>query len=386
MSDSTKKGGPQDRQYTDKTTENKGTKVTGYEEIDWGGVLKESRVFHTDEPDEEQVCIWIKDEIKPIEFGTLGGFSVISGKAKSKKSFTTNLIVAAAAEGGTFDAGPFEVELPKDKRRILFFDTEQGRRRTWLSLKRVLRLANINVPTNLEYHDLRPFNPTERRELINQALNHENPQKDIGLVVIDGCRDLIKDFNSPDESFELITFLMQWSAINLLHIVTIIHQNKGNDFARGHLGTELINKCETHISVEVDTRDKSISIVNPNDTRDISFNPFAFRINNDGLPELLPDYQTKGDGDKPGGRKPFNPFNVEPGMHHKVLAKVFSDTNSIGYADLQKSLKIQWQSFSIPISNNSIQELITYYKDADRKWITHNGLYGKAAKYSYQSH
>jgi hypothetical protein len=238
----------------------------------------------------------------------------------------------------------------------------------------------------LEYFDLRQFNPEIRRGMINHKLNEENSQKDIALVIIDGCRDLIKDFNSPDESIELVTFFMQWSAINLLHIVTIIHQNKGNEYARGHLGTELINKCETHISVEVDKGDKSISIVNPNDTRDISFNPFAFRINNDGLPELLPDYQTKGDGDKPGGRKSFNPFNVEPEMHHKVLAKVFSDTNSIGYKDLQNRLKIQWQSFSIDIPNNKIQQLITYYQDTDRKWITHNGLNARAAKYSYQSH
>ena len=341
------------------------TKITGYEkEIDWGKLLKESRVLHTDEPDEEQVCIWIKDEMKPIEFGTLGNFSVISGKAKSKKSFTTNLIVAAAAEGGTFDAGPFDVELPKDKRRILFFDTEQGRRRTWLSLKRVLRLANINVPTNLEYHDLRQFNPTERRELINQALNQENPQKDIALVVIDGCRDLIHDINQPIEASGLVTYFMQWSAINMLHIVTIIHQNKGDKNARGHLGTELINKCETHISVNVDEKDKSISIVNPEETRDISFNPFAFCINEDGLPECLPDYEIKGSGDN-SSKKHFEPFKLQPESHHLVLKEMFKDGDIQGKDSMIVKTKIAWEANGFKIGNSKAKEAMEYWNKMD---------------------
>lgn len=383
MSESIKKGGPHDRQYYE-IPQDKDTKVTGYEdEIDWGKELKKCRVHPTDQIEDEEVCIWIKDEINPIEFGTLGGISVISGKAKSKKSFTTNLMVAAAIKDGSFNAGPFNVELPENKKRILIFDTEQGRRRVLRALIRVCKMAGVEIPSNLEYYDLRAFSSFERLERINKALNEENPQKDIGLVIIDGCRDLLNDFNSIPESNELITKFMQWSEINMLHIVTIIHQNKGNEFARGHLGTELVNKCETHISVEVDKKDKSISIVSPEHTRDISFNPFAFQVNNEGVPVLMPGYQMNDGGGKKGSSN-FDPFNIPPEMHHKILGAVFKDSKPVGYKNLRLSLKVQWQSLSIRISDNKIQELIIYYKDT-MKWITHNGGVGKAAKYSYQS-
>lgn len=384
MNESIKKGGPHDR-HSNEIPQIKDTKVTGYEdEIDWGGVLKECRVHPTEELNDEEVCIWIKDEIKPIEFGTLGNISVISGKAKSKKSFTTNLMVAAAIKNGSFNAGPFNMVLPENKKRILIFDTEQGRRRGLRALKRVCKMAGVEIPSNLEYFDLRKFNPLERLEIINYALNEGNPKKDIGLVIIDGCRDLLNDFNSIPESNELITKFMRWSEINMLHISTIIHQNKGNEFAKGHLGTELVNKCETHISVEVDKKDKSISIVSPEHTRDISFNPFAFQVNDEGLPALMPGYQVNGDGGKTGPSK-FDPFNIEPEVHHKILAEVFKDSNEIRYKDLKISLKVEWQANRIKLSDNILQELIVYYRHK-MKWITHNGKGGPGAKYSYQSH
>jgi hypothetical protein len=66
---------------------------------EWDIKLKQSRILPGDVMEDEPVCIWINDEQKQIEFGTLGNFSVISGKAKSKKSFTTNLVLAAGVNG-----------------------------------------------------------------------------------------------------------------------------------------------------------------------------------------------------------------------------------------------------------------------------------------------
>jgi len=379
-----KKAAHHDRPNTD-IPQNKGTKITGYEdEIDWGEELKKCRVHPTDEINDEEICIWIKDENNPIEFGTLGGISVISGKAKSKKSFTTNLMIAAALNGSSFDAGPFKIELPENKKRVLVFDTEQGRRRVLRALKRVCKMAGVETPTNLEFYNLRGYNKEGRLQIINHALFEENPQKDIGLVLIDGGRDLLFNFNDIEQSDELVTKFMQWGEINMLHIVTIIHQNKGDNNARGHFGTELINKCETHISVEVDKKDKGISIVSPEHTRDISFNPFAFQVNDEGVPVLMPGYQMNGDGEKTG-RPNFDPFNIEPEVHHKILAEVFKDSNLIGYKELLISLKVEWQANRIKLSNNILQELINYYRHK-MKWITHNGGVAKAAKYSYQSH
>ena len=53
----------------------------------------------------------------------------------------------------------------------------------------------------------------------------------------------------------------------------------------------LNNKAETVMQIEADKDDKSISVVEPLHIRDREFEPFAFRINDDNLPELVEFYQ-----------------------------------------------------------------------------------------------
>lgn len=104
-------------------------------------------------------------------------------------------------------------------------------------------------------------------------------------MIIDGIRDLMYDINSPSESAEIINLLMRWSSEYNLHIYTVLHLNKGDDNTRGHIGTELNNKAETVLQVTKSTQDANISEVKAMHIRDRDFSPFAFRINDDALPE-----------------------------------------------------------------------------------------------------
>ena len=92
---------------------------------------------------------------------------------------------------------------------------------------------------------------------------------------------------------------MQWTDDKQIHIHTVLHQNKNDEHARGHIGTELNNKAETILQVEVDKEDKAISVVEAVHIRDRDFEPFAFRINEDVLPELVEPYLSK---EKKSGR------------------------------------------------------------------------------------
>ena len=56
--------------------------------------------------------------------GTLGNFSASIGKAKSKRLSNVSAIVAAALKNGTVLR--YVAELPEDKRKILYVDTEQS--------------------------------------------------------------------------------------------------------------------------------------------------------------------------------------------------------------------------------------------------------------------
>ena len=139
--------------------------------------------------------------------GTLGNFSASIGKAKSKKTFNVSAIVAAALKNGTVLL--YSAELPKDKRKILYVDTEQSPYQCLKVMERILRMAGLPTDRDsehLEFLALRKYTPKERIAAVEQAI-YNTPE--LGLVVIDGIRDMVYDINSPGESTRIISKLMQ---------------------------------------------------------------------------------------------------------------------------------------------------------------------------------
>ena len=179
---------------------------------------------------------------------------------------------------------------PEGKRKILYVDTEQGKNHCQIVLNRILRLAGLPKDCdadNLTMLALRKYSPEVRLAITEEAIGMIS---DLGLVIIDGIRDFIHDINSPGESTDVISKFMQWTDDRQIHIHTILHQNKNDEHARGHVGTELNNKAETGMQIEPDKDDKFISIVEAIHSRDREFEPFAFRVNDDSLPELVESY------------------------------------------------------------------------------------------------
>ena len=52
---------------------------------------------------------------------------------------------------------------------------------------------------------------------------------DIGLVIIDGIRDMVYDINSPGESTRIISKLMQWTDDRQIHIPVSYTHLKASD-------------------------------------------------------------------------------------------------------------------------------------------------------------
>ena len=178
----------------------------------------------------------------------------------------------------------YSAYLPPNKRKILYVDTEQSKYHCHKVMERILRLAGL--PTDKDRDDfvfivLREQTPDKRKQIIGYMLEN---MPDVGLLIIDGIRDLMYDINSPSESTDLINLLMRWSSGYNLHIHTVLHLNKGDDNTRGHIGTELNNKAETVLQITKSQQDGNISEVKAMHIRDREFDPFAFRINDSALP------------------------------------------------------------------------------------------------------
>ncbi|EXY62516.1 hypothetical protein M085_5096, partial [Bacteroides fragilis str. 3986 N(B)19] len=123
---------------------------------------------------------------------------------------------------------------------------------------------------------------------------------------------------------------MQWTDEYQIHLHTILHQNKSDENARGHIGTEINNKAETVIQIEKDKDDCNISKVESVHTRSKDFLPFAFCINDQSLPELLPDYMPTKKGAGRPKQEPFSPYrDVHEAIHRKALELAFNGKKTI---------------------------------------------------------
>ena len=197
--------------------------------------------------------------------------------------------------------------------------------------------------------------------------------ENVGLVIIDGIRDMVYDINSPGESTKVISLLMTWTEERNIHIHTILHQNKGDENARGHIGTELSNKAETVLQVEKDSKNPDISTVKTAHIRAVDFEPFAFRINEEALPELLEDYQFKDKDETKGNREKFDPYkDITERQHRIALEAAFTLKDEYGYQELAEALQEAYASVGATLGGNKVVKLITVLK-SKRMIVQENG-------------
>ena len=317
--------------------------------------IKEATVSVTNTYEQSPVVLMVDDSI----IGTLGNFSASIGKAKSKKTFNVSAIAASALANST--VLHYRSSFPENKRTILYIDTEQGEPHCQKVLQRILYLAGLPKDAdsdNLIMLGLRKYSPEMRLAIVEQAIG---TIPNLGLVIIDGIRDFLYDINSSSESTEVISKFMQWTDDKQIHIHTVLHQNKNDEHARGHIGTELNNKAETILQVEVDKEDKAISVVEAVHIRDRDFEPFAFRINEDVLPELVEPYLSK---EKKSGRptkEPFDPQREIPGdVHRAAVAAAFANGNIGSYDDYLERLKEAYGLYNVKLGYNKVVKVATF--------------------------
>ena len=228
-------------------------------------------------------------------------------------------------------------------------------------LKRILRLAGLpedKNPNNLIMLALRKYAPPVRLAIVEQAIG---TIPDLGLVIIDGIRDFLYDINSPSEATDIISRFMQWTDDRQIHIHTILHQNKNDENARGHIGTELNNKAETVMQVEVDKMDRTVSVVEAIHIRDREFEPFAFRINDEVLPELLDSYQPQEKKIGRPAKEPFAPYKeISESVHRAALDAAFTNVCITSYDDYLERLKEGYALQDIKLGHNKAVKVATF--------------------------
>jgi hypothetical protein len=263
-------------------------------------------------------------EIGDIPMLTKKSISLLIAKAKAGKTTVAAWIIAQAIKLGI---------------RVLWIDTEQGlyygsRTQSW-----ILSIAELQTSENLFFYDLKIHAPDIRIHIIQSLVQTGK----YDLVVIDGVRDLVFDINSPEEATNIATHLMRWAELFNCHILTILHQNKGNEHARGHLGAEMVNKAETVIKVS--QNDCKEIIVEPEFTRGKPFETFAFNRDEHGTPILIENWAfSKESGTTTSKRKVQQPSEVSKTYHFAVLEKVFNNDAELKSGDFLAGLMAAWST------------------------------------------
>jgi len=284
---------------------------------------------------------------------TIGNCSLIIGKAKTKKTFLITSMVAAAVCG---QSSVSCISGDMEGLEVVLIDTEQAPYHLQQTVDRIIRQTGEDNPENFTAYGLRPLTAAQRLQVIEMIVNGLTGP---ALIVIDGLRDLLsRGINDESEATEIISKVLKWTYKKECHIMLVLHQNKGDLNARGHIGTEAVNKSETVLSVQRDTKNQQISIVTAEYCRDIDFPAFAFTVGADGLPYEVD--QVEATESRKSAEMADNFKHILPGlrsMSYTELCKEYAEISGAADRTVKRHIAQACKSGLIKKSANGIYRL-----------------------------
>lgn len=216
-----------------------------------------------------QPILWQKEN--PVFFPKT--INVVQGKAGVHKSRLAETICAALLKTPESNR-----DLLDFKRNILtryavcYVDTERNLSdQLPYSLQQIQLKAGYTIednPYGFDYISLLEFAREERFDMLNMYLDYIRQKFPMHLfIILDVITDCVFNFNDTKDSMKLIDMMNQ--TINRFDVtfLCLIHENPGNtDKARGHLGTEILNKASTVIQIgfEKDSENHNTDLIKIN--------------------------------------------------------------------------------------------------------------------------
>jgi hypothetical protein len=287
-------------------------------------------------------CLFFLQESEPIGIFTLGDISVIAGQPKSRKPLLVSMITSALINNEDDICGMIRARLPEGKQGILHIDSEQSKYHAHKAAKRAMRLASKENDPLFRAYRLREYSPSERTQILEKLIQ-STPE--LGFVIIDGIADFVDSVNDEPECNKIADWLDKISSKYHCHILVVIHENKGSNYMRGHLGSSLQRKAQAVIKVKWE--DDQASIVKGEDMRDLHFAPFAIGYDEENQPTIFEDFEITDTGNtskkrvknKSETKKRLSQFS--PSEHIEYLTRMYngSGTDKLRNTDLKENVK-----------------------------------------------
>lgn len=186
-----------------------------------------------------------------------GNIQTLRGAEKTGKSAFGLMLMAAAIKGEFLGIKPIRRDL-----RILWIDTEQSIGDVRKKGRAVLSMAETTKqPDGLVVASvINNYCKEDALKAVLQAIDDNAPD----FVFLDGIVDLCNDFNSETEGEGIVLQLQRKAAKYNAAILCVIHTNKNDDSARGHLGSALQRKGTEVYQVNKQIGESIATITRPN--------------------------------------------------------------------------------------------------------------------------
>lgn len=291
---------------------------------------------------------------------TRKSLSLIKAKQKVGKTGLAILLAAVVLNGRLLNDS-FDELYCDSKGIVMIFDCEQGIYYGSLTFNRIAALA----PTeNLRYYDLRQYNAKQRMELIKSALKQE---QNIALVIIDGLRDILRDYNDPVESADVVGELMTLSVLHNCHIQAILHTNKADGNAKGHTGAEMTNKSETVYNLEKG-KEEGTTVVSGEYTRGLGSPDFTFNRDDNGTPRL----SNFGTEKNTSMKTTTVPQQFAKEKHESLVSNIFGTYEELSAGAFMDKMALVFEDEGLPNGRNKLLNFRAHWL-AEGLIIKHGG-------------
>jgi len=246
--------------------------------------------------------------VQDLPIGTLGSMVCLTGLPKAGKGAFLKLILASQV----FPAGieGVHLNLPPDRRRILFFDTEHSNFEFYQVVQSVKQMMHEDRWLGtIEAYKCRQLEPGQIRRMIEHLVR---TKPDVSVLFVDTLLDLCGDFNSVAESLEIGRWIKKITAeLNIL-MVGVLHLGKKEQMSLGHLGSTIDRWARSVMRVEKDKTQKFFTLSDEYQRACAPFEPITLTYFNGQLTRGYLQPKEKAEAEK-------NPFDVSDTEHQYMI-------------------------------------------------------------------
>ena len=289
--------------------------------------------------------------------GSLSNFLTLSGLPKAGKSTFVAAIVASAFV--PYDIFTMKIHLPKDRKKICYFDTESSDYDFYRQINKIKGFAEIAaLPDYFIAYQVREDGSGIIRKMIEEYLSKN---EDCSVIIIDGLLDLLVNYNDERESSLLTKWLKKITKVYNVLLITVLHQSKSNLSTTGHIGSASDRFAQSTLDIVKDKERNCYVLTSRFMRSDMDFDPITL-MNFNGVfqqveTEIKKDSTKKAsDLNEMESKALCNTIVVIPTNYNDIISEIIERTaTSKAYA---KNLIKIW------ISKNWI------LKGADNKYFT----------------